>query len=282
MCKLQGDRRWAVTGSPVHNSLEDLATIFEFLKACPFDNRKTFLTEIIKPLKSGEGRGLARLKVLIGATTLRRTSQLLNLPTTLAICRNLQFNPAEKRAYNDTKSEAVLRMKTADIKNTSFSIMHLITKLRQMCNHGLLGPKMRVDTSLLAQLWNPGNAQEAFLLMLDNDAAQCSVCGRNIGLLSPEEAQHNSYHELYKCLYLRCDQCLAKISARETEDNGCVHIPKCPSHQVCNLPPEKPTTLLDQPEFTDGPDPEQMPTKVRALVDGICESGLGEKRSESS
>jgi len=278
ICRLQAERRWVVAGTPVQNSLEDLGPLLEFLKASPFDNKKTFLTEIVKPARDGKPEGLIRLKALMGVISLRRTRKILAVPDTLEIMRRLQFNSAEERAYSDTRGKASEAVTT---NNDGFVLMKRITKLRRTCNHALLEPKVGVDISHLTLLWNPGNAQDAYFTMLDNDAAKCSVCGRNLRLFFPEDAYRSSYHELYKCLHLQCNHCIVGLPIIKMENVGCTHVPNCPSHQVRNLPPDTSTVALNQSGFSDDLDPEQMPTKIRALMDDICESECGEKKSVS-
>jgi SWI/SNF-related matrix-associated actin-dependent regulator of chromatin subfamily A3 len=262
MCNLQGDRRWVVTGTPVQNSLEDLAPLFEFLKAYPFDSRKTFLSEIAKGSGTDQFKGL---KALMGAVTLRRTSQVLIYPESQSIIRMVRFTPAERRAYDEAKKGI-----DAAVTNQATSpVLQTLLEIRRMCNHGLLQTGMKVDPSQVStKSWNPGTAQEAFLAMLDNDAAECSVCGRNLALLTAEDTR-SIYHELFKCLHLRCDQCLA---GGGKEANGCQHEPKCPSHHVRHLRSEAPTLLLNRLEL------DQIPSKVMALIDDIRHSVPGEKR----
>ncbi|CAI4210531.1 unnamed protein product [Parascedosporium putredinis] len=42
ICRLQAERRWAVTGTPVQNRLDDLAALLAFIRLKPFDDRSKF------------------------------------------------------------------------------------------------------------------------------------------------------------------------------------------------------------------------------------------------
>jgi SWI/SNF-related matrix-associated actin-dependent regulator of chromatin subfamily A3 len=278
MCKLPADRRWLLTGTPVQNSLEDLAPFFEFLRAYPFDNKKTFLAEIVKPLMTGQDGGLGRLKALMGAITLRRTKHLLHLPSAQRMIRTLVFSPAEKRAYDAAMQEAKEGINAAISNQGTISVMQILTKLRRICNHGLQEPKTKINVTQLTQSWNSGTAQEAFLAMLDNDTAVCSECGRDLGQISAEEIHSSHYHELFKCLHLKCDQCLAKVSGGEKENKGCPHDPKCQSHQVRHPPSETLPTERSRPDSPNGLDIDKVSTKIKVLADDIGRDRRGEKR----
>jgi SWI/SNF-related matrix-associated actin-dependent regulator of chromatin subfamily A3 len=277
MCKLHADRRWLLTSTPVQNSLEDLAPIFQFLRAYPFDNKKTFMAEITRPLMTRQGGGLGRLKALMGAITLRRTKQLLQ-PSSQRMIRTLVFNPAEKRAYDAAIVEAREGINTAISNQGTISVMQSLTKLRQMCNHGLQELKTKTNVAQLTQSWNSGTAQEAFLAMLDNDTADCSECGQDLRQISAEEMHSSHYHELFKCLHLKCDQCLAKVSGGEKENKGCPHDPKCQSHQVRHRPSDTLPTARSRQDSPNGLDLDKVSTKIKVLADDIGRDGRGEKR----
>ncbi|ROW05656.1 hypothetical protein VSDG_00671 [Cytospora chrysosperma] len=54
VCDLEATSRWAVTGTPIQNRLDDLATLVKFVRAYPYDDPKRFKADISALWKSGE------------------------------------------------------------------------------------------------------------------------------------------------------------------------------------------------------------------------------------
>jgi hypothetical protein len=92
-----------VIATPVQNFLEGLAPILEFLQAHPFESKRTFQSEAIKPLQKYYVRGSPRLKALMGAVIFRRTRHTvldLNWQSLEEVIKSLEFSAAERWAHN--------------------------------------------------------------------------------------------------------------------------------------------------------------------------------------
>jgi len=82
---IRSPRRWCLTGTPIHNSLDDFGSLLAFIRAKPFDTQENFHFWILQPYKNFGARlrfsssnseanyPLVRLRRLIAATCLRRT-----------------------------------------------------------------------------------------------------------------------------------------------------------------------------------------------------------------
>lgn len=141
--------RWAVTASPVHNSLNDLAALFAFLHLDPFDNRAVWAQYINGPMKSGQPVALNRLQTLLKMSCLRRTKDLrdadgapiMELPTRTEELRLLQLADSEKRIYDDHLQQYQRRMRVHEAddgtgdKVTTLNVLQCINRLRQICLH---------------------------------------------------------------------------------------------------------------------------------------------------
>ena len=55
--------RWAVTGTPLQNHLDDLYGLLAFLRLEPLDERVYFTRTLARPIKANDVRGLIKLQV---------------------------------------------------------------------------------------------------------------------------------------------------------------------------------------------------------------------------
>ncbi|KAF4311501.1 SNF2-related protein [Botryosphaeria dothidea] len=97
---LKADCRWAMTGTPVQNSLNDFASLLEFLRVHPFEVPSAFDRFIQNPLKEDNTEeAIGRLKRLVHCIVLRRLKQTVQLPARQDIIRYVHFTPEEHLCY---------------------------------------------------------------------------------------------------------------------------------------------------------------------------------------
>ncbi|XP_015113152.1 protein piccolo [Diachasma alloeum] len=70
---LKTEKRWALTGTPIHNEVKDIFPVLRFLKVEPFDN----LGHFSKWMGSNDDDGAARLYYIMKCVMLRRTKKAL-------------------------------------------------------------------------------------------------------------------------------------------------------------------------------------------------------------
>ncbi|KAJ7583374.1 P-loop containing nucleoside triphosphate hydrolase protein, partial [Mycena floridula] len=110
-CFLTSRLRWCLTGTPLHNSVSDLFSLFLFLRKVPggWHDEEYFNREIKSPIESGVNaeKAVKLLHVTLSRIMLRRLkSQLVNgrpiidLPTKKIEIRTVQMDTAE-RQFND-------------------------------------------------------------------------------------------------------------------------------------------------------------------------------------
>lgn len=113
-------RSWALTGTPVENSPEDLVGIFEFLSP-------GFLSSDMKPRKMGE---------TVSDYVIRRTKDqvLTDMPPKLYRDANLELLPEQKESYARATDEGVVHLTEMGESVTIHHVLELVTRLKQICN----------------------------------------------------------------------------------------------------------------------------------------------------
>ncbi len=114
------NRNWALTGTPVENSAEDLVGIFEFLAP-------GLLSTEMKPRRMGR---------TISDHVLRRTKEqvLSDLPPKLFRDAELDLSLQQRESYKLAEDEGVLRLTEMGDAATIRHVFELVLRLKQICN----------------------------------------------------------------------------------------------------------------------------------------------------
>ncbi|KAL5520694.1 hypothetical protein ACEPAF_2696 [Sanghuangporus sanghuang] len=161
-CALEGRFRWALTGTPMQNNVEELYSLLKFLRIRPLNNWETFNNQINKPVKSGKSiRAMKRLQVVLKAIMLRRKKdsmlngkQLLELPDRNVHVVHCTFDADEREFYESIASKVELTLnkfrQSGDIARNYTSVLVLLLRLRQACNHpSLLSKEFSLDRDVV-------------------------------------------------------------------------------------------------------------------------------------
>ena len=142
--KLKGIHRFALTGTPIENSLAELWSIFDFLNKDYLFNytyfKKTYESPIVR---EHDEKKQAELKNLISPFVLRRTkSQVLKeLPEKVEKTISIEFSSDEHKLYLAHLAAANKQLRSLDGKKDRIQILAMLTKLRQICCE----PRMAFD-----------------------------------------------------------------------------------------------------------------------------------------
>lgn len=114
------DRNWALTGTPVENSADDLHGIFEFLSP-------GLLTQGMTPRHMGRAAG---------DHILRRTKDkvLTDLPPKLFRDAEIGLSRAQADAYEMAESQGVVKLSDMGNEVTIQHVFELVLRLKQICN----------------------------------------------------------------------------------------------------------------------------------------------------
>lgn len=120
VCSISRRRSWALTGTPVENSVDDLLGIFEFLAP-------GFLSPEMTPRSIGRS---------IGEYILRRTKDevLSDLPPKLVHDAPLDLTPQQRESYRMAEEKGVVRLTEMGKSAAIQHVFELVLRLKQICN----------------------------------------------------------------------------------------------------------------------------------------------------
>ena len=120
VCALPRKRSWALTGTPVENSAEDLIGIFEFLEP-------GLLTDTMTPRSMAQNAH---------DYILRRTKDqvLDDLPPKLFRDANVDLSAPQREAYDLAESDGIVRLTEMGQSITVQHVFELVLRLKQICN----------------------------------------------------------------------------------------------------------------------------------------------------
>ena len=152
--QLNGTTRFALTGTPIENSLAELWSIFDFAMPGYLFSYKKFKTIYEIPIvKENDERAMKRLKMLIAPFILRRNKKdvLTELPEKTITVLNNQMTDEQEKVYisylAQAKQEVADEINLNGFEKSQFKILSTLTRLRQICCHPSLFIKDYKDES---------------------------------------------------------------------------------------------------------------------------------------
>ncbi|WVZ75201.1 hypothetical protein U9M48_023282 [Paspalum notatum var. saurae] len=160
---LTADRRWCLTGTPIQNNLEDLYSLFRFLRVEPWRNWALWNKLVQRPYEEGDEKGLKLVQSILKPIMLRRTKNstdkegrpILNLPPANIEVKYCVLSEAEKDFYEALFKRSKVKfdqfVEQGKVLHNYASILELLLRLRQCCDHPFL-VMSRGDTQEFADL----------------------------------------------------------------------------------------------------------------------------------
>ena len=136
--RLKAKQRFALTGTPIENSLAELWSIFDFLMPYYLYHYAYFLEQFERPIvKEHDEQKQERLKQMITPFVLRRNKKdvLTELPEKIEQTMYMRFNEEEEKLYlaNLVQVNKSLQQKLEVKQLGRIDILAMLTRLRQLC-----------------------------------------------------------------------------------------------------------------------------------------------------
>ncbi len=140
--KIKADTRYALTGTPIENSLAELWSIFDFIMPGYLFTYRTFKAMYETPIVKEENQEvMAKLRMLIEPFVLRRNKKevLTELPEKTITILNNEMGEEQKNIYltylAQAKQELAEEINLNGYERSQMQILAALTRLRQICCH---------------------------------------------------------------------------------------------------------------------------------------------------
>ncbi|WYZ36487.1 hypothetical protein EsH8_XV_000040 [Colletotrichum jinshuiense] len=221
---LYANSRWCLTGTPIQNKLSDIAALFAFVRAKPFDEPAVFRRYFELPFEQSEENTqmvIERLNLLMQSVCLRRTKELLNLPGTREVMKELTFSPEEREQYDATLKIFIraLKVKVGESSKSAMSQTNL--QMRLLCNHGTY----QKNFSWQRKAYLHDERETAANALGRNVDITCGGCRQPMPILGSSKLR-NDFEE--QCAHVICSECLEDTKESKTSTKSIrQHCPLC-------------------------------------------------------
>ncbi|WWD17666.1 hypothetical protein CI109_102107 [Kwoniella shandongensis] len=229
---LRAKYRWCLTGTPIQNNVEELFSLFQFLRAKPLDDWHVFRERISSLVKDGRTKlAMKRLHVVLKAIMLRRTKDakidgkaILNLPGRTVTVLPCPFDAEERAFYDALEKKTSLTfsrfVKAGTAMHNYTSVLTLLLRLRQACVHPSLVTRSLSTTDADAMTDGTSTPKEAEKTDKADELAELlglmGVAGGKTCQMCFIKLEPNSTSE--HCA--ACDELSAKVRRESENDDG--------------------------------------------------------------
>jgi superfamily II DNA or RNA helicase len=144
--RLKGERRLAMTGTPIENRLSEIWSIFDYVSPGLLNSLSSFEEKYARPIERGDDKTAARLRSTIHPFVLRRTKSEVAKDLPEKIIQEMVVPMAEeqsklyKQILRQVRESVLSEVEKQGIQKSSIQILAALTRLRQVaCDPRLLG-----------------------------------------------------------------------------------------------------------------------------------------------
>lgn len=167
--EIQAETRFALTGTPIENSLSELWSIFDFAMPGYLFSYRKFKELYETPIVKGEDKSaMKKLKMLIEPFILRRVKEdvLTELPDKTITVLNNEMEDEQQKIYMSymaqVKQEIETEISINGFEKSQIKILSLLMRLRQICCH----------PSLFIENYNGGSSKLNQCIQVVKDAIE--------------------------------------------------------------------------------------------------------------
>jgi SNF2 family DNA or RNA helicase len=250
--KLEAKHRWAITGTPIQNTLDDFGSLLRFLRIQPFRGPKVF-NDCVRQWTADHGRHSDPIKTLVDSITIRRTKQQLyqgnGIPEKSNEPAEVQLSPRERDRYQFLEEELRIKLKTAQQlkKKCAYRIdgdpggyLRHLTKIRLFLAHkeelmkeedlarfhGLRSCPIVVEDAVFeTRGMNEEKAIALYERLIDETENYCHICSESINMSDEPEDEEDTNDEgemigcVTSCAFALCPKCAAEYSEDNFDDD---------------------------------------------------------------
>ncbi|GLB43501.1 putative HIRAN domain containing protein [Lyophyllum shimeji] len=298
---LQARRKWAVTGTPIVNKLEDLYSLLKFLDFKPWSDFAFFRSFITLPFLARDPKAIEIVQVILESVLLRREktmrdidgNKIVELPSKEVVVETLEFSPLERKIYDQIYISAKRDFETLNAKGlVSRNYTHILAMLMRL-RRAVLHPSLvltaddertlspdgegSIDVNDLIRRFTDAEtagggkntfAEEVLANLADAEAEECPICldVMETPMIIPG------------CMHQCCKDCILAHLATCDERGEQARCPTCSQgpikasallEVVRRKNAEIPSSQASEPEVTLRRNDFQSSTKLQALIKSL-------------
>ena len=219
--ELQAKYRWCLTGTPIHNSLDDFGALLSFIGVDSVMDKAKLDFWIASPIKKRQPESMQRLQDLVRATCLRRTKR--SAAVSFELPKTVQKTELVKLVGEDQDLYDIFQQKTAEIaagmdKDKSErakprmardgNMLALMNFLRLICDHG----KDLLPFKALKICEGAGKLSSLDWAALRTLRKTCHVCGAEVEEVGSSPSDDSSRFTCTTCLTVNEEDNTGRLS----------------------------------------------------------------------
>jgi len=283
VCRLEADRRWALTGTPIQNRLTDLYSLLRFLRVEPWGDARFFHSFLAKPFASQNAKALDIVQAILSSLLLRREKHtkdrdghsIVELPPKIIDTQRLTFSEAEREIYLSVYDRARMRYRDLAAQGLVGQHVSLIFAVLMRLRQAVCHPYLVLPTRAERAPEEPSFEAQLHELVRRFESEKPDAYARDVldTLLASAPADEDecpfcmelkaSKCFLPRCMHHGCRECLVQY-LQACEDRG--EEPHCP---VCRRGPVQAEDLVESVRRTEPPKAPHVAVRGSTKLDAL-------------